>query len=99
MRLPIDPRLTDNNLLFQLTTLMRDIAIQVNATSEGRVQGATNATTAAPTTGTYQLGDFVRNSAPSEAGAVSSKYVIFGWVCTAAGTPGTWKECRFLTGG
>lgn len=98
MRLPIDPRLTDKNLLFQLTTLLRDIAIQVNAASEGFLQGATNATTSAPTSGTYQRGDFVRNSAPSEAGAGGSKYVIFGWICTTAGTPGTWKECRFLTG-
>ncbi len=98
MRLPLDPRLTEKNLLFQLTSLMRDIAGQVNASSEGFIQGATNATTAAPTTGTYQRGDFVRNSEPSEAGSVSSKYVIFGWVCTVAGTPGTWNECRFLTG-
>jgi hypothetical protein len=39
---------------------------------------------AAPATGTYQPGDIVYNSAPSAGGTV-------GWVCTAAGTPGTWK--------
>lgn len=53
---------------------------------------------AVPTTNTWQLGDFVRNSAPAELGAVASKYIVFGWICTAAGTPGTWLQCRFLTG-
>lgn len=36
-----------------------------------------------PTVGTWAVGDFVRNSVPST-GATE------GWVCTAAGTPGTW---------
>lgn len=40
--------------------------------------------TAAPTTGTWRLGDIVYNSDPA-----STEYV--GWVCTVAGTPGTWK--------
>lgn len=39
--------------------------------------------TAAPTTGTYAQGDYVRNSAP----AVGQPK---GWICTVAGTPGTW---------
>lgn len=39
--------------------------------------------TAAPTTGTWAVGDRVRNSAP----AVGSPK---GWSCTVAGTPGTW---------
>jgi hypothetical protein len=40
--------------------------------------------TAAPTTGTWARGDIRFNSAPSAAGTP-------GWVCVAAGTPGTWK--------
>lgn len=40
--------------------------------------------TAAPTTGTWKRGDIVWNSAPSNGGAP-------GWMCTAAGTPGTWR--------
>jgi hypothetical protein len=40
--------------------------------------------TAAPTTGTWARGDSVLNSTPSAAGPP-------GWVCTTAGTPGTWK--------
>lgn len=39
---------------------------------------------AAPTTGTHARGEIVFNSAPSAAGKV-------GWVCTTAGSPGTWK--------
>ena len=39
--------------------------------------------TAAPTTGTWAVGDTVGNSAPTAGGVV-------GWVCTVAGTPGTW---------
>ena len=40
--------------------------------------------TAAPTTGTYQVGDIFYNSAPTAGGTI-------GWVCTTAGNPGTWK--------
>lgn len=39
---------------------------------------------AAPTTGTWQPGDIVFNANAAAGGFV-------GWVCTAAGTPGTWK--------
>lgn len=40
--------------------------------------------TAAPTTGTWAVGDKVWNTAAAASGTV-------GWVCTTAGTPGTWK--------
>jgi hypothetical protein len=40
--------------------------------------------TAAPVSGTYLQGDIVYNSAPTAGGTI-------GWVCTTAGTPGTWK--------
>lgn len=39
---------------------------------------------AAPTTGTWAVGDIVFNTAPTAGGFI-------GWVCTTAGTPGTWK--------
>jgi hypothetical protein len=41
------------------------------------------ATTAAPTTGTWAVGDFVQNSVPSVGQPK-------GWLCTVAGNPGTW---------
>ncbi|QDH47930.1 tail protein [Arthrobacter phage Xenomorph] len=39
---------------------------------------------AAPTAGTYVVGDRVFNTAPAASGTI-------GWVCVTAGTPGTWK--------
>jgi hypothetical protein len=47
-------------------------------------QAAINFAAAAPTTGAHKLGERVYNSAPVAGGTE-------GWVCTAAGTPGTWK--------
>lgn len=46
--------------------------------------------TAAPTTGTWQRGDIVWNILPSAGGYV-------GWICTTAGTPGTWKTFGAIT--
>lgn len=40
--------------------------------------------TAAPTTGTWQVGDQIRNTAPASGGFI-------GWVCTSGGTPGAWR--------
>lgn len=45
--------------------------------------------TAAPTTGTWAVGDTVWNTAPAAGGTP-------GWVCTTAGTPGTWKAMANL---
>ena len=39
---------------------------------------------AAPTTGTWGVGDIIQNTIPSAGGNI-------GWVCVTAGTPGTWK--------
>lgn len=39
---------------------------------------------AAPVAGTYEVGDITWNDAPAAGGFI-------GWVCTSAGTPGTWK--------
>lgn len=39
---------------------------------------------ASPTTGTWNRGDITWNNAPTSGGFV-------GWVCTVAGSPGTWK--------
>lgn len=48
----------------------------------GSIRRATG--TAAPVAGAWVRGDTVYNTTPSAEGYV-------GWVCTAAGTPGTWK--------
>lgn len=77
---------------------LREHAQQVNAISEGRIGGNYNAATSIPTTGTYQQGDYVKNSAPTELGTTPNKYVIRGWTCVVGGTPGTFVEDRGLTG-
>lgn len=71
---------------------------KVNAMASGRAMGTDGAATAPPTTGDWALGDYVTNSAPAELGVATQKYVIRGWICTAAGSPGTWVQCRTLTG-
>jgi hypothetical protein len=48
---------------------------------DGRIQTSGSA---APTSGAHAQGEIVWNTAPTAGGKV-------GWVCTAAGTPGTWK--------
>jgi hypothetical protein len=40
--------------------------------------------TAAPVSGNYEVGDTIYNTSPTAGGFI-------GWVCTTAGTPGTWK--------
>ena len=47
---------------------------------------------------TWAVGDRAINTSPSELGTAGSKYIINGWICTVAGTPGTWLEMRTLTG-
>lgn len=105
MRLEENPQFPMNpdsgyaqNLNYTLTRIHRSIAAKVNGIADGRLSVIDNAGTAAPTTGAWAQGDFVRNSAPTEAGSASSKYVIFGFLCVSGGTPGTWVQCRFLTG-
>jgi len=82
----------------ELLRVLREIAAQLNALSEGSIGAHYTARAAAPTTGTWNKGDKVRNNAPSELGSAGSKYVIDGWICTVAGTPGTWLQQRTLTG-
>lgn len=102
MRLEENPLLPSSGdysqLNFVLSRLFRAIATKVNGLADGRLSQIDNARTSVPTTGTWAAGDFVKNSAPSELGAAASKYVIFGWLCVVGGTPGTWVQCRFLTG-
>ena len=45
---------------------------------------------AAPTTGTYAVGSIIYNTAPASAGYI-------GFVCTVAGTPGTWQTFGLIS--
>lgn len=59
--------------------LSEKLFVGVNSTNMRQVTAAT----AAPVSGTWGQGDYVRNSAP----AVGQPK---GWICTVSGTPGTW---------
>ena len=85
-------------LNYKLKDLFRVFAQRLNALSDGRISAIDNAAPSIPTVGMYAVGDIVRNSAPVELGAAGSKYVITSWVCTVAGTPGTFLQLRSLTG-
>lgn len=72
-----------------LNVRMANAAAPVNFPATALPSGGTGLTNeyfnnAIPTAGTYRLGDRVWNNAPAASGTI-------GWVCTAAGTPGTWK--------
>lgn len=88
-----------SRLVLAVFERLRDAGNKVNALAEGRISAKEGTATAAPTGGDWMQGDLVTNSAPSELGSAGSKYVILGWVCVSSGSPGTWKECRVLTGG
>ena len=82
-----------------MSELIRQIEDAINRQFEGRIYQKYSAS-AAPTGATvaWQVGDEVANNNPLELGSAASKYIIKGWVCIAAGSPGTWRELRCLTG-
>ena len=96
MKLPANPTLA--NVSPDLLRLLGKITQQLNSLTEGNAAAVHNSATAAPVSGSWAVGDVVKNSAPAEAGAGGSKYVVTHWICTVAGTPGTWLACRSLTG-
>ena len=99
MKLNEAPQLTEGPLFLPvLVELLRQIAKKVNSLASGSASAFENTGTAAPTTGTWAQGDFVKNSAPAEAGSAGSKYITQGWTCTVSGAPGTWLPVRTLTG-
>jgi hypothetical protein len=67
--------------------LLGDAVAQVDLGTRRLIYGA-----AAPIlgAGTWAIGDIVLNTAPTAGGTI-------GWVCTAAGDPGTWKTWGAIT--
>lgn len=105
MRINPDPRLPregavdfTSSLVLRLNQLFRSISAQLNGVSEGRIEAATNAYSAAPTAGKWARGDVIRNNQPAELGSGGAKYVVTGWICVEGGEPGTWRQMRALTG-
>ena len=83
----------------QMREIIRLLEDAINRAFEGRIYQRYSAS-AAPTGSTvsWQVGDEVWNSNPTELGGAGSMYIIKSWVCIGAGAPGTWRECRTLTG-
>lgn len=95
MKINITPRSNEDA---ETTRFYRQLAYQINAISEGLMAGSYTARSSVPTTGTWAQGDEVKNSAPTELGIATAKYVIRGWQCVAGGTPATWLQQRYSTG-
>lgn len=89
MRLNLKQRITNEWNPEVMRSLMADIEMMVNLMAAGSFQ-VRDSRSAAPTTGSWKRGDFVWNSAPSSLGTM-------GFVCTADGTPGTWKTCGVIS--
>ena len=105
MKLIENPQLPRNpdtsyarELNFALQQILRTIAQKVNLIGDGRLAGSDFVASTIPTTGQFARGDFIRNSAPVEACVPTAKYIVAGWICEVGGSPGTLRECRYLTG-
>ena len=86
----------DPALMREIVRILEDV---INRTYEGRIyQRFTSTAAPTSTTMSWQVGDEVLNSNPTELGGAGSQYLIVGWKCIGAGAPGTWREQRFLTG-
>lgn len=68
----------NNKALDSIISIMTSLGLTSNSAKP-------SSRSAAPSTGNWELGDIVYNSAPIPGG-------VIGWVCTTAGTPGTWKS-------
>lgn len=74
--------------VFRLMEVLEDqtlIAQTTDILSRKPVQREQIYASSAPVSGTWGVGEIVWNSAPAAAGTI-------GWVCTTAGSPGTWKS-------
>lgn len=83
-----------------LQDTLNKVVDQLNNLSDDKITANTSAYTAAPIgpNQPYTQGDFIKNVNVSVLGTAGSQYVILGWVCVKSGAPGTWVQCRTLTG-
>lgn len=95
MKVTQTPRITQDVIM---SRELAEHAALINLMTDGRLTGTNNAMPTAPLGGMYAIGDYVRNSTPSELGTAGSKYVVLGFLCTVGGTPGTFVQARALTG-
>lgn len=81
----------------KVSDLIRILNQTVNAMQAGGPGATYTATTAPPTLGSYAAGTVVLNSSPTELGTAPDTYVVYGWICTASGSPGTWEAMNVPT--
>lgn len=86
-----------------ISDIVRAITSPLSQMLDGRIQPKATATTVPSGSAVaYTPGDIVWDSAPTVRGSVApgvaASYVRAGWICTAAGSPGTFQEIRWLTG-
>lgn len=100
-----DPQIPNNPSAPGFASLLKSylqiIQQEVNLLANGYVAGKLNATTAPPAAGNkavYAKGDFIPNNNPVVTGTAGSQFIVIGWMCTLGGQPGTWVQCRTLTG-
>lgn len=102
MKLNESQQFSETNLVQTLFSFSKSVAVKVNGLADGRLFATDGAGTTAPTSGAWSKGDFIRNSAPAEAGGGGSKYVVIGWVRLTDGSANVlntdWVACRVLTG-
>jgi hypothetical protein len=75
---------------------LREHASQVNQLSEGRMSAKYSALDAPPSTGAYEVGDYVPNKTTAIVGTAPNRYIVNGWRCVVAGEPATFVECKEL---
>lgn len=72
---------------------------QLNQLSEGRSVAHYNSVSATPAAQVQcAVGDVILDNSAVEAGSAGAKYVVIGYRCVSAGTPGDFVELRCLTG-
>jgi hypothetical protein len=87
-----------------ISGIVRAICNQVNQLSEGSITARYSASASVPSGSavSHAVGDFISDSNATVRGSVApgvaAQYVRTGWVCTVAGSPGTFQEVRVLTG-
>lgn len=98
MKLSLTNQVPENYDLARFRDLFGRVESQVNLLAEGRLQGRHFNASTIPTTGDFAKGDIIWKSDLTEAGIAGSMYIVLGWCCVSAGTPGTLREMRVLTG-
>jgi hypothetical protein len=92
-KFPVNPRLPNSDKISELKTRLYELFRVISNAHNDSYYWETSGT-AAPTTGTWSIGDKCKNTNPSEAGSAGSKYIVTGWIYTATG----WLQLRTLTG-